>query len=87
MYDYIVVGGGPAGCAVASRLSRQPGCRVLLIEAGRPARNPLLSIPAAAPIAMRHPRYTWTFATEAEPGLNGRSWAWHEPAPRDGRYR
>jgi len=56
-------------------LSRQPGCRVLLIEAGRPARNPLLSIPAAAPIAMRHPRHTWTFATEAEPGLNGRSWA------------
>lgn len=73
--DTIVVGAGPAGCAVAARLSRS-GRRVLLVEAGGRGRNPMLSVPAAMMLTMRDPRYTWRFATEPEPGLDGRSPDW-----------
>ncbi|QGP78220.1 GMC family oxidoreductase [Sphingobium sp. CAP-1] len=66
-YDYVVVGAGPGGCAVASRLSQMPGCRVLLLEAGAVGRNPLLHVPAAAILTMRNSRYLWRYRTEVDP--------------------
>ncbi|MCP1468605.1 choline dehydrogenase [Sphingobium sp. OAS761] len=65
-YDYVVVGAGAAGCAVAARLSRLEGASVLLMEAGGFSRNPLLGVPAAAVLSMRTPRYSWRYDTEAE---------------------
>ena len=46
MSDYIIVGGGPAGCVLANRLSADPSLRVLLIEAGGSDRHPLFHMPA-----------------------------------------
>ena len=67
-YDFVIVGGGAAGCAVAARLSRMAGCRVLLLEAGGVGRSPWLRVPAAAVFTMRNPRYAWRYDTEAGVG-------------------
>jgi choline dehydrogenase len=71
-WDYIVVGGGLAGVIVAVRLSDNPGTRVLLLEAGKRARSPILAIPAVETMLVGHPRYDWRFETEPDPTLNGR---------------
>lgn len=70
-YDYIVVGAGPAGCAVAGRLAER-GARTLLLEAGGRPWHPLLSIPLAAWMAMMNPRFHWAYRTERVPLLGGR---------------
>ncbi len=44
-FDYIIVGGGSAGCVLASRLSENAGQRILLLEAGGADRHPLISMP------------------------------------------
>jgi choline dehydrogenase len=72
-HDYVVVGGGAAGCVVAARLSEDPAVRVLLLEAGGERRNPLLGVPAAEVLWMAHPRYDWSFATEPDPTIDGRT--------------
>lgn len=71
-WDYVVVGGGLAGVIVASRLSEEPGIRVLLLEAGRRERSPMLSIPAGETMLVGDPRYDWRFETEPDPTLGGR---------------
>jgi choline dehydrogenase-like flavoprotein len=58
-WDYIIVGGGSAGCVLANRLSADPSKRVLLLEAGGWDRNPLIRVPAA--LAMMPAKFDWRF--------------------------
>ena len=75
-FDYIVVGAGSAGAAVANRLSADPRNRVLLLEAGGRDNWIWFHIPVGYLFAIGNPRADWMFRTEAEPGLNGRSLAY-----------
>ncbi|MGJ7037267.1 choline dehydrogenase [Shinella sp. BE166] len=72
-FDYIVVGGGSAGCLLANRLSRDPATRVLLLEAGRKDNYPWIHIPVGYLYCIGNPRTDWLFKTEPDAGLNGRS--------------
>ncbi len=74
--DFVVVGGGTAGCIVAARLSEDPSVRVTLLEAGPPDRDIWIHIPAGYARLSKSRRYDWGYATEPEPELNGRSIAW-----------
>jgi choline dehydrogenase len=75
-FDVIVVGAGAAGCVLAARLSENPARRVLLLEAGKPARGPLFSIPMMTGILLRAKVANWSYTTEPEPELNGRKLSW-----------
>jgi choline dehydrogenase len=78
-FDYIVVGGGSAGCVLAARLSEDPSVRVLLLEAGDDERKFLrIAMPLAWRDAFLDPRLSWGFETEPEPFADGR----RIPAPR-----
>lgn len=75
MFDYIIVGGGSAGCVLAARLTEDPAVSVALLEAGPADRNVLIHCPAGiALLAMmgKHGPANWVFETVPQPGLNGR---------------
>jgi choline dehydrogenase len=75
-FDFVVAGGGTAGCVLANRLSADGRHRVLLIEAGPPDRYPWIHVPIGYAKTMFHPVYNWRFKTEPEPGMNGREVYW-----------
>jgi len=72
-YDYIICGGGTAGCLLANRLSADPTKTVLLIEAGGNDDYVWVHIPVGYLYCIGNPRTDWLFSTDADPGLNGRS--------------
>ena len=73
IFDYIIVGGGTAGCLLANRLSADASKKVLLIEAGRKDDYHWIHIPVGYLHCIGNPRTDWMYNTEPEPGLNGRS--------------
>jgi choline dehydrogenase-like flavoprotein len=72
-FDFIVVGGGTAGCVLANRFSADPRNRVLLLEAGGRDSNPWIHVPVGYLYCIGNPATDWCWSTQAEPGLNGRS--------------
>ncbi|MBO0819127.1 MAG: choline dehydrogenase, partial [Actinobacteria bacterium] len=73
-YDYVIVGGGSAGSALANRLSADPSARVLVLEAGRPDYrwDVFIHMPAALTFPIGSRFYDWRYQSEPEPCLNGR---------------
>ena len=77
-FDFVVVGGGTAGCALAARLSEDPGHNVCLIEAGGTGRSLAVRIPGAIALAQRSATLNWRFQSVPQAQLNGR----RIPVPR-----
>jgi choline dehydrogenase len=73
-YDFVIVGGGSAGCALANRLSADPSNRVLVLEAGRPDYpwDVYIHMPAALTFPIGNRFYDWKYESEPEPHMNGR---------------
>ena len=72
-YDYVVVGGGSAGCVLAHRLTEDSEVRVLLLEAGGADWDPLIHIPLGVGKIWQKRLHDWGYDTEPEPYLNQRS--------------
>ncbi len=72
-FDYVIAGGGSAGCVLANRLSADPRRRVLLLEAGGKDDYLWIKVPVGYLYCIGNPRTDWCLSTEAEPGLNGRA--------------
>ncbi|MGW2146545.1 choline dehydrogenase [Nonomuraea bangladeshensis] len=73
-FDFVIVGGGSAGCALANRLSADPATSVLVLEAGRPDSlwDVFIHMPAALMFPIGNSRYDWKYESEPEPHLNDR---------------
>jgi choline dehydrogenase len=73
-YDFIIIGGGSAGCALANRLSADPQTKVLVLEAGRPdwKGDIFIHMPAALTYPIGSRFYDWKYESEPEPYMNGR---------------
>lgn len=84
--DYVIVGGGSAGCVLAARLSEDPATRVVLLEAGgddRPGKekgqflsNLWIHVPIGYSQTLKDPKVNWLYQTEPDPGTDGRQHVW-----------
>ena len=72
MFDYIIIGGGSAGCVLAARLSEDSNVTVALLEAGPPDSSVLIHCPAGLALLAQSGQANWKFQTVPQPGLNGR---------------
>ena len=72
-FDYIIVGGGSAGCVLANRLTEDPKNSVCLIEAGPKDRHPFIHIPAAVVTLIRHKTLNWCYNTVKQKHSSDRS--------------
>ena len=75
-FDFIIVGAGSAGCALAYRLSENPQHRVLLLEAGAADWSPYIHVPAAIIKAVGNPSLDWCHLAEPDPSRQGRIDLW-----------
>jgi choline dehydrogenase len=73
-HDFVIVGGGSAGCALANRLSADPSTSVLVLEAGRRdwILDPFIHMPAALAFPIGNKHYDWMYESEPEPHMRGR---------------
>ena len=72
LFDYLVIGGGSAGCVLAARLSEDPNVSVCVLEAGPADKNVLIHCPAGVALLAQTGQANWAFETVPQPGLNGR---------------
>lgn len=70
-WDYVIAGGGSAGCVLANRLSADPATRVLLLEAGRSSNTLISKVPAGVPVALGRKDMNWQYLAEPDPSRNG----------------
>jgi len=70
-FDYVIVGGGSAGCCLAGRLSEDPEKNVCLIEAGPPDNDPRIRIPLALIALIGNPRFDWCYESAPHAHMNG----------------
>ncbi len=75
-FDFVVVGGGAAGCPIAARLSESHGTSVLLLDAGGADRHPFTRIPAGQMWAFSRPDMNWAYMAEPDASRNGRVDMW-----------
>ena len=75
-YDYIIVGAGSAGCALAYRLSREASRKVLLLEAGPGDSHPMIHMPLGFAFLLKDTKYNWCYQTDAEPNMENRQISW-----------
>jgi len=74
--DYVIVGGGSAGCVLAARLSEDPDKTVILLEAGGDGTDFLIKMPAGTAKLMGHKGFDWCVPTEPDPSIGGRTMQW-----------
>ncbi|MFC5569770.1 GMC family oxidoreductase [Lysobacter yangpyeongensis] len=76
MYDYIIIGAGSAGCVLANRLTEDPDCKVLLLEAGPKDWHPFIHMPAGLAKLVGKKGVNWDYTTAPEKQLNNRTLWW-----------
>ena len=73
IFDYVIAGGGSAGCALAARLAEDPSVSVCIVEAGGKGRDLFIRMPAGNGFVFGNPRLDWGYESVPQAGLDGRS--------------